>query len=103
MLHKALRRRSDLTDVDRLATCRAQDVAAARSPARRRPDPAHLQVTSSTDRDVTVPPEVVARESGVPCRRAPPPYELRPRRQNDDEHTVSHHPWSGRPTFSGGR
>ena len=97
LLHKALRR-SDLTEAERLTTYRA--LAAARRPASC-PGSAHLQMTSSTRGDVIVPPEIDAQESEVALfRRPPPPYQLRPRRQNHGEDMIQNQ-WNGRAMFDG--
>ena len=90
LLHKALRR-SDLIEAERILTYRS--LTDARGPAAAT---AHL-LTSSTYGDVTVRSAIGADESDTGYRRPPPPpYQLRPRRQNYGEDEI-HNPWKCRP------
>ena len=91
LLHKALR--GDLAESERLMTY--QD---ARSPAGRRPDTTHL-LTSSTHGDVVVATKIGTEESEAGCRRPPPPYQLRPRRQNFGEDEI-HKTFNNKPDGS---
>ena len=88
LLHKALCR-SDLNEAENLMTYQ-QALTAVCSP----PDTTHL-LTSLTSGDVTVTAEIGAEASAAGCRGPPPPYQLRPRRQNHGDDEI-HHPWNSR-------
>ena len=87
--HQALRRSSDFTAAEKLMTC----------PVLGSQHNTHL-LTSSANDDVTVVTKFDAEASEAVqagCRRPPPPYTLRPRRQNSGEVGVRSSPRSNGP------